>query len=66
MVAKQLAIWKKNPLWLILFYMATYLYYEKVHRTMYTATVSYLLKISKEAFLGALAKLKHQTKQLHL
>ena len=66
MIAEHLAIWKKNSFWLILFYMATYLYYEKAHRTMYTATVSYLLKISEEEFLGALAKLKHQTKQLHL
>ena len=46
--------------------MATYLYYEKVHGTMFTATVSYFLKTSKEAFLGALAKLKHKIKQLHL
>ena len=46
--------------------VATYLYYKKVHRTMCNATVSYLLKTSKEAFLGAPAKLKHQIKLLHL
>ena len=46
--------------------MATYLHYKKEHGTMCNATVSYLLKKSKEAFLGALAKLKQQIKQLHL
>ena len=37
----------KNSLWLLPFYMvvATYLYYEKVRRTMHTATVSNLFKI---------------------
>ena len=41
------AIWKKNSLWLPPFYMAvaTYCYYEKVRRTMRTATVWYLLNI---------------------
>ena len=40
------AILKKNPLWLHPIYMAvtTSCYYEKVHRTMRTAIVSYLLK----------------------
>ena len=39
------AIFKKNYLWLLPFYMAvaTYCYYEKVLRTMRTAIVSYLL-----------------------
>ena len=39
------AILKKNSLWLLPFYMvvATYFYYEKVHRTMRTAIVSNLL-----------------------
>ena len=39
------AILKKNSLWLLPFYMvvATYFYYEKVRRTMGTATVSNLL-----------------------
>ena len=37
---------KKNSFWLLPFYMAvaTYFYYEKVHRTMRTAILSYLLK----------------------
>ena len=40
------AILKKNPLWLLPIYMAltTSCYYEKVHKTMRTAIVSYLLK----------------------
>ena len=40
------AIFKKNSLWLLPFYMtvATYCYYEKVRITMRTAIVSYLLK----------------------
>ena len=39
------AILKKSSLWLLLSYMAvaTYCYYEKVHRSMRTAIVSYLL-----------------------
>ena len=39
---------KKNSLWLLPFYMtvATYFYYEKVRRTMRTAAVSYLLKVT--------------------
>ena len=39
-------ILKKIYLWLLPFYtvLATYCYYEKVHRTMCTAIVSYLLK----------------------
>ena len=43
------AILKKNSLWLLPFYMvvATYFYYEKVHRTMRTAIVSNLLKSRK-------------------
>ena len=38
------AILNKNSLWLFPFYMAvvTYCYYEKVHRTMRTAIVSYI------------------------
>ena len=42
------AISKKSSSWLLPFYMAvaTYCYYEKVRRTMRTATVSYLLKVS--------------------
>ena len=42
------AISKKSSLWLLPFYMAvtTYCYYEKVRRTMRTAIVSYLLKVS--------------------
>ena len=41
------AILKKNPLWLLAFYMsvATYFYHEKVRRTMRTAIVLYLLSI---------------------
>ena len=41
------AILKKNSLWLLPSYMtvAAYCYYEKVHRTMRTATASYLLKL---------------------
>ena len=40
------AILKKNYLWLLPFYMvvATYFYYEKVHRTIRTAVVSNGLK----------------------
>ena len=40
------AILKKNSLWLLPFYMAvaTYCYYEKVHRTMRNAIVLHLLK----------------------
>ena len=40
------AIFKKNSLWLLPFYMvvATYFYYEKVRKTMRTAIVSNLLK----------------------
>ena len=40
------AILKKNSLWLLQFFMvvATYCYYEKVHRTMHTAIVSCLPK----------------------
>ena len=39
------ALLKKSSSWLLLFYMAvaTYFHYEKVHRTMRTAIVSYLL-----------------------
>ena len=42
------AILKKNPLWLLPFYMAvaTSCYYEKVRRTMRTAVISYLLKMA--------------------
>ena len=38
---------KKNYLWLLPFYMAvaTYFYYENVHRTMRNAIVLYLLKL---------------------
>ena len=41
------AMVKKDSLWLLPFYMvvATYFYYEKVRRTMRTATVSYLLDL---------------------
>ena len=41
----RVVILKKNYLWLLPFYMvvATYFYYEKVHRTMRTAIVSNLL-----------------------
>ena len=44
------AILNKNSLWLLPFYMvvATYLYYEKVSRTMRTAIVSNLLKTEVE------------------
>ena len=46
----RLAILKKNPLWLLSFYMAvTSCYYEKLRRTMRTAIVSMLLKGSPEA-----------------
>ena len=44
------AILKKNYLWLLPFYMATYCYYEMVHRTMHTAIVSYLFKLSRKAW----------------
>ena len=42
------AILKKNYLWLLPFYvaMATYCYYEIVRRTMRTAILSYLLKLT--------------------
>ena len=41
------AIFKKNYLWLLPFYMAvaTYCFYEKVRRTMRTAILSYLRKV---------------------
>ena len=41
------AIVKKSYLWLLAFYMAlaTYFYYEKVRRTMRTASASYLLNL---------------------
>ena len=44
------AILKKNSLWLLPFYMAvaTYCYYEKVHRTMRNAIVLHLLKSVEE------------------
>ena len=47
------AILKKNSLWLLLFYMAvaTYCYYEKVHTTMHTAIVSYVLNYMKNSFV---------------
>ena len=40
------ALLKKSSLWLLSFHMdlASYRYYEKAHRTMKTATASYLLK----------------------
>ena len=40
------ALLKKNFLWLLSFYteVASYCYYEKAHRMMNTAIVSYLLK----------------------
>ena len=43
--SQRAALLKKSSLWLLPFYMfvATYCYYEKVHRTMRTAIVSYLL-----------------------
>ena len=46
------AIIKENVLWLLPFYMvvATYFYYEKVRRTMRTAIVSNLLKMSAVNF----------------
>ena len=46
------AILKKNYLWLLPLYMvvATYFYYEKVHRTMRTAIVSNLLQDNKVFF----------------
>ena len=44
----RVALLEKSSLWLLVFYMAvaTYFYYEKVHRTKWTAIVSYLLKKS--------------------
>ena len=46
------AILKKKILWLLPFYMAvtTYFYYEKVRRTMRSATVSNLLKVVLKTF----------------
>ena len=46
------AILKKNYLWLLPLYMvvATYFNYEKVHRTMCTATVSNLLKVNESQY----------------
>ena len=47
------AVSKKNYLWLIPFSMAvaTYSYYEKVHRTMHTAILSYLPKSMSKPIL---------------
>ena len=49
--AYRAAILKKNVLWLLLFYLivATYFYYEKVHRTICTAIVSDLLNRKSDA-----------------
>ena len=46
-------ILKKKSFWLLPFYMAvaTYFYYEMVHRTIRSATVSYLLNSSKYSTL---------------
>ena len=46
------AIFKKHYLCLLPFYMvvATYFYYEKIHRTMGTAIVSNLLNMTFENF----------------
>ena len=45
---------KKNSLWLLSFYMdvCLYCYYEKVRRTMRTAVVSYLLKITVSQYIA--------------
>ena len=53
------AILKKSSLWLLSSYMAvaTYCYYEKVHRSIRTAIVSYLLnKYQNLYFMGVLLK----------
>ena len=49
------AILKKNPVWLLPFYMvvATYFYYEKVCRMMCTTIVSHLLKKDLSFWTGA-------------
>ena len=51
------AILKKSSLWLLPFYMAvaTYCYYKKVHRTMRTAIVSYLLKFAYGNYISITA-----------
>ena len=48
------ALLKKNSLWLLSFYMdvSLYCYYEKVRRTMRTAVVSYLLKITVSQYIA--------------
>ena len=45
---------KKNSLWMLPLYIAvaTQFYYEKVHRTMRTAIISYYLKCFPNIFLN--------------